>query len=120
MKSFTRTDVAKVIRIGVCILVALVIIGYATLRSIPYAKGPRITILQPLDGSVVATSTVTVIGRAERVNEITMNGRAISIDEAGSFEETLLVLPGTNIISFDATDQFKRSEHAEIRIVGTN
>ena len=48
-----------------------------------------------------------------------MNDNPIETDESGNFKETLVVFPGVNVISFNATDQFKRMVRAELRVFGS-
>ncbi|MCX6716258.1 MAG: hypothetical protein NT077_04605 [Candidatus Taylorbacteria bacterium] len=116
--NFTRTKFVKLIRIVLLVIVLVVIVGYAVFRSLPYVRGPEIMIFQPINGSTIDSTTMTIAGRAIRVNSLTMNNNVIPIDESGNFKETVIVFPGINIISFDVTDQFKRSAHSELRVFG--
>jgi hypothetical protein len=100
-------------------IIALLIVIYAIFRSLNYIHGPVIEIFQPLDGSAIASTTATIIGRADRVNSLTMNGKTIFIDESGNFKETLVMFPGINIITFSAHDQFGRTVHRQLQLVGT-
>jgi hypothetical protein len=61
--------------------------------------------------------TTHIIGRVERANTITLNGKAITIDEQGNFDETIIVFPGTNILTLVARDQFERSVREQIQVV---
>ena len=114
----TRTQLISLIRIGSGVLVALLIIAYAISRSLSYARGPRITIEEPLDGASITASTTVLKGFVERANNITLNGRAISIDEQGHWSETLVIFPGSNIITLEARDRFERSVKTELRLQG--
>jgi hypothetical protein len=114
----SRTKTLRMIRIIVISLFAVIIIAYAIWRSLNYARGPVIDIFQPLNGSSVASSTVKIIGQALRVNSLTLNGSTVFIDQAGNFTETLIVFPGTNILTFDAHDQFGRETKKELELVG--
>jgi hypothetical protein len=113
----TRTQYIRMLKLGAIVLAALVIIGYAAWRSLNYARGPEIEIFQPENGSTAASSTIDIIGRADRVNSLMVDGRSISLDQQGSFKDTLVVFPGVNIIAFDATDQFGRSTEKQIEVV---
>jgi hypothetical protein len=113
----TRTQLIRNLKIGIIVLAALIIASYGAWRSLDYARGPVITVFQPIDGSMIASSTAEIIGRADRVNDLTINGRPISLDEQGNFKETLIVFPGVNIITLDAKDQFGRSTEKQIEVV---
>lgn len=116
--TLTRTRFSKLLKLAALVAVLIVIIGYAVTRSLPYFRGPEIAVFQPLNGSTISSTTVTIIGRAQRINSLGINAHPIQIDEQGNFKETLIVFPGINIISLDATDQFNRSAHLELRILG--
>ena len=116
--NLTRSKFSKLLRIGLFVLVAVIVVGYATFRSLPYVRGPVINIFQPVNGSTISSTTVEIVGRAERVNAISINGNPISIDESGNFKETLVVFKGMNFITIVAQDQFKRVEKTVLTIRG--
>ena len=105
----TRTQLIRYLKIGIIVIAALIIIGYGAWRSLDYARGPVITIFQPVNGSMAASSTIDILGRANRVNSLTINGMSVSLDEQGNFKETVVVFPGVNMITLEAMDQFGRS-----------
>jgi len=115
----TRTSTLRLIRLGAFIVIAGAIVAYAIWRSLNYARGPEIDVFAPSDGASISSTTVEITGRALRVSAITLNGNALTIDEAGHFDQTVIVFPGPNTLSFDAHDQFGRATRKNIRIVGT-
>ncbi len=117
--NLTRTRFSRLLRVTGTAVAVLIIAAYAGYRSLPYIRGPIISVFQPVNGSTISTTTATVIGRADRVNSLSLDGNPTQIDESGNFKQTLIIFPGANIIYLDATDQFKRSTHAEIRVFGT-
>ena len=114
-----RTASLRLIKIGIAIVLAGLIITYAIFRSLPYTKGPHIGIFQPLEGSSIPASTVTIVGRADRVNKLQLNGSPVSMDEQGNFSETVTLFSGTNVLTLDASDQFGRATHTTIHLFGT-
>jgi hypothetical protein len=115
--SFTRTTFLRNLKIGSTIVIILIIVAYALWRSFAYARGPHITITEPLNFSSINSTTTQVIGRVERANTITLNGKPITIDEQGNFNEIIVLFPGTNILTIKAHDQFDRTVQKEIRVV---
>ena len=115
----TRTTTLRLLRIACAALLIAVIIGYAIWRSLDYARGPVIEITEPTNGSSVNSLTTTIKGRADRVNNLILNGNPIVVDEKGAFSETIAVFPGLNKITLAAHDQFGRSTAKELEIVGT-
>ena len=116
--AFTRTTNLRLLRIGIAVVLTLVIVGYALSRSLNYARGPTIQIISPANYSGVSSSTVTITGKADRINDLTLNGGAISVDQQGNFSETVIIFPGLNKLNFVAYDQFKRSIQKELDLVG--
>lgn len=114
---FTRTHFLRILKIGSAVLVILVIIAYALWRSFAYARGPHITLSEPTNFATLTSTTTHVIGRVERANSITLNGKAITIDEQGHFDEIIMVFPGTNFLTLEAKDQFDRS--VEMKVIVT-
>ncbi len=114
----TRTSFLRLIKICAAILIASIIIGYAIWRSLNYARGPHIEIFEPKDGSATTTNTITVRGRSERINNLTLNGNAVFIDEQGNFSEVIILFPGINRLTVAGRDQFGRSTETRLEIVG--
>ena len=115
---FTRTTFLRIIKASSGVLVVLLIAAYALWRSLNYARGPQILITEPLNGASISTPTVMLRGQVERANTITLNGKVVLIDEQGNFNETIIIFPGTNILTFEARDQFERSVQTQLRIFG--
>lgn len=117
--NLTRTSLIRLLRIVLAVVVILIIVAYAIWRSLNYARGPAIIINSPADGSSIGTETVEITGQALRVNNLTMNGQVVSVDQQGNFDQTVILFHGTNRITFVAGDQFGRSEKKELNLVGT-
>ncbi|MDB5239197.1 MAG: hypothetical protein JWO00_532 [Candidatus Parcubacteria bacterium] len=105
-------------RTGILVLAIAIIAGYASWRSLAYAKGPSIEISTPPSGTVTSSSTIEIAGKALRINSLAINGNPLSVDETGGFKDTLAIFPGVNIVTLSATDQFGRSTEVQIQIVG--
>jgi len=114
----TRTRFIRIIKIVAAAIVVLAIVCFIVWRSLPYARGPVIEVFQPLSGSTVSDKTVDVVGRADRVSSLTINGDQISMDEKGNFQEKIAVFQGVNMITLGATDQFGRATKTTVEILG--
>lgn len=114
----TRSKFIRTLRIVATIGVILLVAAYAGWRSLPYARGPVITVFEPVAGSTISSSTAVVIGRAERINSLALNGHPLSVDEEDNFRDVIVIFPGLNVITLSASDQFGRSISKEIRIWG--
>ena len=105
------------IKIGVIVGVIIVIAGYSYYRVRNLISGPIIEIISPIDGSLVKNSLVEVVGITKNISKITLNGRPITVDQAGKFGEQLVVPEGYNIISVEGTDRFGKKKSKTIKIV---
>ncbi len=94
-----------------------VIVFYAYYQSRSIIAGPTITLYSPQDGEIAPTALVHVRGKAERANELTLDGRVIFIDLAGNFNEELLLFSGYNIIELAAKDTDGREIKKTIGLV---
>jgi hypothetical protein len=105
--------------IAVLGLFFLLILIYAYFEARNILFGPKILIKTPEEGMVVSENFVTILGKAENINEIWMNGRSIPVTEDGIFEEGLLLTEGYNRIFLLAKDKLGREATESIDIVYT-
>ncbi len=117
--SLTRSVISRLIKIVGIILIAGLIISYAAWRSLNYARGPSIVILDPPQGSTIIETRAIIRGKALRVNNLSLNGQPISIDEQGNFADIISIFPGVNVITLRGQDQFGRSTDAQLQLVGS-
>ncbi len=103
----------KVIVLWVTLL-AIFLYGFYEFRG--YLYGPTLTITTPENGEKIEDGAVTVSGTARGINEITLNGRPIFIDEKGFFSETIALMEGYNKITVEVADRFENHQ-IEVREV---
>lgn len=89
---------------------------YGLFESFRYFSGPKITVLEPVNGSLVATSTVIVRGKVRNISYLTLNERQIFSDTSGNFGQKLLLQEGYNIINIEAKDRFGKNTSAKIEL----
>lgn len=102
---------------SVLILAVVGIGAYAYLQSSEFRAGPRITITGPDNGSTFTDPTITVSGTAENVAYLSLDDSPIFVNTKGTFTEKLLLLPGYNILSVKARDQFGKSVEKTLELV---
>ncbi len=96
------------IRVILALIVILAVVGYVLFNSRVFIAGPKITLNSPINGSSTDRNIVEVTGKTENTTHISINDRPILIDESGNFNESLLLVPGYNIIMIEAKDKFDR------------
>ncbi|MBP9757122.1 MAG: hypothetical protein KBD06_00820 [Candidatus Pacebacteria bacterium] len=97
------------------ILFFLLIIGYAYFEARGVLYGPNIQVTSAVQE--VSDPFIAVQGKAERIAELSMNGRPISVTEDGAFNEPYLLSPGLNRIMLDATDRYGRTTQQIVQVV---
>ena len=95
---------------GLSIFFGLIII-YAIFRSKDLIFGVKIKNIEingtPIqDGATITTNPIEITGVARNAIKLSLDGRDISIDQAGDFDETIALLSGYNIINLRAQDKF--------------
>lgn len=114
----SRTETIRFTKTIITVVLILLITSFVFYRSLNYLKGPSIEINYPQNGSLIKTKNIQIIGNAQRINKITLNGYPISIDEQGNWKENLIIFNGLNKITIYAEDQFGRSINKQLDIIG--
>jgi len=70
-----------------------------------------------VDGAVLTENIIKITGNAKNAINLTLNGREISVDQAGNFNETIALLPGYNIISIIAKDKFGYVDEKNYKLI---
>ena len=102
--------------IGLAVFFLLIII-YAFFRSRDLISGVKIKDVNIADGAKVTESILKVTGNAKNAVNLTLNGREISIDGAGNFDETIALLLGYNVINIKAKDKFGYVDEKNYKII---
>ncbi|MCK5096308.1 MAG: hypothetical protein KAR24_03065 [Candidatus Pacebacteria bacterium] len=113
MRSINIKSLLNILFVSIAVLT---IFGYAYFRTQAYLSGPQITIEHPLNSVTVYEPLLVISGTTERASSLHLNGRKIFIDDNNVFKEDLLLYPGYNIITIEATDRFDKhvKEHIEV------
>lgn len=89
------------------IILLVLALGFYILRqSRDVIVGPSIELLFPENGAVLTDPYIVIHGHTENISFISLNDLPISVDEHGRFSETLLLVPGYNILELFARDRF--------------
>lgn len=105
----------KLIRFGIFLLIS-VIVSYSLYTTRNLIRGPVLVVNEPLDGALIATSTVRITGFAPNAKILTLNDQAILIDEQGNFAEIRLLEQGENVYKLFITDKFNRKNQKILRV----
>src|SRR3989344_9479761 len=98
-------------------IILLILLGYTTYETQRIAFGPRINMTSPVNGSLVSDPLVNISGIAKNINDISLNGRKIFLDEKGNFSENMLLSYGYNVITLEASDKFGKKTKKIIEVI---
>ena len=107
----------KIVKImGLSIFFILIII-YAFYVSKDLLLGVKINNVNLKDGTVVIGSIFEITGNARNAIRLTLDGREISVNKQGDFDETIALLPGYNIIEIKATGKFGNTDKKNYKLI---
>ncbi len=95
-------------------LFLILVLAYAYFEARNIFSGPVITI--PKGEVTTESALVEIAGAVKNVTEITLDGRAIFVNEKKEFNEKLLLAPGVNRFEFVAKDKFGRERKEQLEV----
>jgi hypothetical protein len=107
----------KIIKIVSLFIFFIFIIIYAIIGSKDLIFGVKIKNVNVVDGATVSDNIVKLTGNAKNAINLTLDGREISIDQEGNFNETIALLPGYNIINIKAKDKFGYVDEKNYKLI---
>lgn len=114
-----RQSFKKILKITLLSVFFTFIILFSFFRSFDLIFGVKIkeVSIEEINGTKVVDNIVNVKGRAKNATSLKLNGREISIDKAGYFNETIALLSGYNIITIEAQDKFKHTDIKNYQLI---
>lgn len=89
---------------------------YGLFQARGMIRGPVVDVSYPENGSTIVSPLVEVVGTAENIAYITLNGQQIYTNEFGEFREKLIAAPGQNTLVVAVKDKFNRTEEERIEL----
>jgi len=110
-----RTE--KMIKWGPLALFFAFILIYSVFGAKHLIFGIKIENVNIQDGAIVQDSVLHITGMAEDAINLTINGREITIDQSGLFDDTIALLPGYNRVSIRALDKFGYTDEKNYQLI---
>lgn len=107
----------KILQISALSIFSLFIIVYAFWGSHNLIFGVKIKDVNIIDGAKITNSILKITGNAKNAINLVLNGREITINENGDFNETIALLSGYNIINIKAKDKFGYVDEKNYQII---
>jgi hypothetical protein len=79
--------------------------------------GVKIKNVNIVDGTRFTESILEITGNAKNATKLSLNGREISIDQKGNFNETVALLLGYNVITIKAEDKFGYMDEKNYKVI---
>jgi hypothetical protein len=114
-----NTNVKKIIKITGFSIFFILILIYAFFTSKDLIFGVKIKNVNLTDGATVTENVIKLTGNARNAISLILDGREISVDEKGNFNETIALLPGYNIINIKAQDKFGNIDEKNYKLILT-
>lgn len=96
----------KTVKVSGLVVFLFVIFSVAFFGASDLIFGVKIKNVNIQDGAKMPDSVLRVTGNAKNAISLSLNGREISINNAGDFDETIALLSGYNIVNIKARDKF--------------
>lgn len=110
-------DLKKILKIVIIAIFFLFIIIFGFYRSKDLIFGVKIRNVNIINGSTTTADTLNITGNARNAIKISINGREISVNNQGDFDETIALLSGYNIINIKAEDKFGASDEKNYQLI---
>lgn len=116
----------KILKITSISVLFLFIVIYAFFRSKDLIFGVKIKNVNMMvdglpaqAGSKVTDSIMKINGNAKNAINLALNGREISVNQQGDFDETIALLSGYNVINIKAKDKFGNIDEKNYKVINT-
>jgi hypothetical protein len=117
-----NTNAKKIVKIGGTAVFFLLILIFIFFNTKDLIFGVKIKDVElnnsPIQsGATITQAVVEITGIAKNATLLTLDGREISIDQQGNFDETIALLPGYNIMSIRAQDKFGHVDEKNYQLI---
>lgn len=114
ISSINKNNAKWWINFGLCavLFISIGCYAYNETKIVFFGSGIKANIEKNQNSSVAS-----IVGNAKNASLLTLNGREISIDKNGNFNEKVSLLPGLSVITIEAIDKFGKSSEKNFQVV---
>jgi hypothetical protein len=114
ISTLQKNTMAWWVHVSLCTVLFLSIGWYAynETRSVLFGFGVNAQIEKSSTSSIA-----NIVGTAKNASLLTLNGREISVDKNGNFDEKVTLLPGLSVITVYAQDKFGKTSEKNFEVV---
>lgn len=114
---FTITPKVLATFFSAILVIGLLVYIASGVRS--FLAPPSLAIEEPKPDSRVGESTVLVKGQTDPAASLKINNEYITVDPDGNFSQTIILLPGLNVLEFIATNRVGKETKQTRKILAT-
>lgn len=108
---------SRIVNISILTLVAAAIVGYLGWQINAILSPPTLVVYEPGNEILTDQALITVTGQTEEGAQVTINDMNVLISKDGSFEHTVALERGTNVISVESTKRYSKPATMYRRVV---
>ena len=110
-------DAKKTLKIGLVSILFLFIVVFVFFNSRDLIFGVKIKNVNLKDNLKVSESIFEITGTAKNAVKLSIDGREISVDQKGNFDETIALLSGYNLVNIKAQDKFGKIDEKNYKVM---
>ena len=80
-------------------------------------QAPRLALETPTDWTELAVPIVHIKGNTTKESQLTVNGREVTINESGAFDQEIEMQPGLSTLEFTAENRFGKSTRVKRHVI---
>lgn len=103
--------------LGIGGLFLILFLSFFGMRFSRFLGTPEMVVVEPADEAAFEEPIIKVKGNTEKESRLTVNGREITIDEAGNFEENLELAAGLHVLEFVSENRFGKTSKEVRRVI---
>jgi hypothetical protein len=96
----------------------LLTVAYGLFQARTLIQGPVLVVTYPTPGETVLGQTYVIRGNAQNISRVSINGRAVTTNLKGDFDETMVTPDGLGILLVEAENRLGRYESVRIEFYG--
>ncbi len=100
------------------IILLLITCTYGIFQARILIQGPSLTVFSPLPGETITTKLIEITGNTKNVNNVSVNGKIITMNTDGAFSEKMITPNGYGYILIEAKNRFGHTTKKRIKFVG--
>lgn len=110
----SKIKLAQTLKVFSLIFIAL--LAYIIFQYRSALFNPPLNVSKPLEGEVIKSQEVTVVGKTDSNSAVFINNETASLDKNGNFRKTINVFPGRAKITVKAVNNFNKTTTLERQI----